>query len=198
MKVIETYDGNGKIAEIFSELSYEESEFDYGRPWRKQLCLVNWFNNGYKIEIRDWPDDYSKGGYGIIFDKNEVRIVKDHLEKLIQNLEKENKELSRDFKFDFNSGFKNDDYHNSEYKFQIIKPYVQLTSNKTGLTKEMNIIFWDQILPWNGIKLNGLKVDFRYWPLKYDRGDHQGITLDSNSEIKKVIIGLNKYINGNY
>lgn len=44
-----------------------------GSLYRKELCVVNWFGNGPKYDIRGWNEDHTKMTRGISLSEDEFR-----------------------------------------------------------------------------------------------------------------------------
>ena len=52
------------------------------KGWTKELNLVSWNEKEPKYDIRDWSPDHSKMGKGVTLSMDEIRVLKETLEKL--------------------------------------------------------------------------------------------------------------------
>lgn len=63
-------------------------EYEYGvisessKGWKKELNLVSWNNNKAKYDIREWDPEHEKMGKGITFSEDELRVLKEILNKM--------------------------------------------------------------------------------------------------------------------
>lgn len=63
-------------------------EYEYGvisespKGWKKELNLVSWNNNKAKYDIREWDPEHEKMGKGITFSEDELRTLKEILNKI--------------------------------------------------------------------------------------------------------------------
>ena len=48
----------------------------------KELNLVSWNNNKAKYDIREWDPEHEKMGKGITFNEDELRALKEILNKM--------------------------------------------------------------------------------------------------------------------
>ena len=180
---------------------------DYG--YKKAIKLVRYEKEFEpKIEIRDWlyndDGDIIKIGYGIRFTREETIKLRTLLEKVLNHFGREGKMINY-IPLDENikkiGHYIDDEY--GEFKiYKYPKPLEELSSEDKLLKKEVNFVYWDDVLPGTKIKLKGLKIDIRYWPLHLDldldennKRRHRGITLDNNYEIQKTIEVFDNYIN---
>ena len=53
------------------------------KGWMKELNLVSWNEKEPKYDIRDWSPDHSKMGKGVTLSIDEIRVLKETLEKLL-------------------------------------------------------------------------------------------------------------------
>lgn len=51
--------------------------------YRKELCVVNWFGNGPKYDIRGWNEDHTKMTKGISLTEEEFRELIEAGEQLL-------------------------------------------------------------------------------------------------------------------
>ena len=52
------------------------------KGWTKELNLVSWNEKEPKYDIRDWSPDHSKMGKGVTLSMDELKVLKETLEKL--------------------------------------------------------------------------------------------------------------------
>ena len=52
------------------------------KGWTKELNLVSWNEKEPKYDIRDWSPDHSKMGKGVTLSMDEIKVLKETLEKL--------------------------------------------------------------------------------------------------------------------
>lgn len=52
------------------------------KGWLKELNLVSWNDRDVKFDIREWSEDHSKMSKGITLSNEEVRELKDLLNKI--------------------------------------------------------------------------------------------------------------------
>ena len=52
------------------------------KGWTKELNLVSWNEKEPKYDIRDWSPDHSKMGKGVTLSMDEIKELKETLEKL--------------------------------------------------------------------------------------------------------------------
>ena len=52
------------------------------RGWRKEVNRVSWNEREPKLEIREWSDDYSRLGKGVVFTADEVAKLKEILNSI--------------------------------------------------------------------------------------------------------------------
>ncbi|NMP38454.1 MAG: hypothetical protein GX051_10110 [Clostridiales bacterium] len=70
-----------------AELKYEIEEniaaiSEEKGGWVKELNLISWNGNEAKYDIRSWSVDHSRMGKGVTLTEDEMRALKDALEKL--------------------------------------------------------------------------------------------------------------------
>ncbi|MGX7091881.1 YdbC family protein [Hutsoniella sourekii] len=64
------------VEEAYAELSTN------AKGWSKQLTKVSWNGRPGKYDIRDWAPDYSKMGKGVTFTPEELKVLRDTLNKM--------------------------------------------------------------------------------------------------------------------
>ena len=52
------------------------------KGWKKEINMVSWNNYPAKYDIRDWDPDYEKMSKGLTFNKEEIKKLRDILNKL--------------------------------------------------------------------------------------------------------------------
>lgn len=52
------------------------------RGWTKEVNVISWNKRNPKVDIRDWNEDHEKMGKGITLKKEELKKLKELLEKL--------------------------------------------------------------------------------------------------------------------
>lgn len=52
------------------------------RGWTKEVNVISWNKRNPKVDIRDWNEDHGKMGKGITLKKEELKKLKELLEKL--------------------------------------------------------------------------------------------------------------------
>lgn len=52
------------------------------KGWTKELNLVSWNDYPSKYDIREWDPDHTKMGKGVTLNKEEMRILKELINKL--------------------------------------------------------------------------------------------------------------------
>ncbi len=52
------------------------------KGWTKELNLVSWNDYPSKYDIREWDPDHQKMGKGVTLNKEEMRILKELINKL--------------------------------------------------------------------------------------------------------------------
>ncbi len=52
------------------------------KGWTKELNLVSWNGNAPKYDLRTWAPEHEKMGKGITLTEEEVKILKDLLDKV--------------------------------------------------------------------------------------------------------------------
>ena len=70
-----------------SEFSYEILEeigvlSENAKGWTKELTKVSWNEREPKFDIRDWSPEYDKMGKGLTFSEEELRQLRDVLNKM--------------------------------------------------------------------------------------------------------------------
>lgn len=70
-----------------AEIKYEITEelgvlSESTRGWTKEINLVSWNNYGAKYDIREWAPEHAKMGKGVTFTADEIRELRDILNKL--------------------------------------------------------------------------------------------------------------------
>jgi hypothetical protein len=69
-------DINFEIKESIGVLS------ESAKGWRKELNLVSWNDREPKYDIREWSPEHDKIGKGVTLSKEEVKALKQVLDKL--------------------------------------------------------------------------------------------------------------------
>lgn len=52
------------------------------KGWSKELTSVSWNEREAKYDIREWSEDYSKMSKGLTFTSEELRLLRDALNKI--------------------------------------------------------------------------------------------------------------------
>lgn len=52
------------------------------KGWSKELTSVSWNEREAKYDIREWSPDYTKMGKGLTFTSEELRILRDTLNRM--------------------------------------------------------------------------------------------------------------------
>lgn len=70
-----------------AEIKYEITEklgvlSESARGWTKEINLVSWNNYDAKYDIREWAPEHSKMGKGVTFTLDEIKELRDILNKL--------------------------------------------------------------------------------------------------------------------
>lgn len=52
------------------------------KGWKKELNLISWNDKDAKYDIREWSPDHAKMGKGITFSIDELRVLKEILNKI--------------------------------------------------------------------------------------------------------------------
>lgn len=65
--------------EIISEIGVLSKN---AKGWCKELNLVSWNNREPKYDIRDWSEGHEKTGKGITLNDEEIKALRDILNKL--------------------------------------------------------------------------------------------------------------------
>lgn len=52
------------------------------KGWTKELNLISWNDLEPKFDIRDWGPDHNKMGKGVTLSKEELKMLKDILNKI--------------------------------------------------------------------------------------------------------------------
>ncbi|EFR30687.1 YdbC family protein [Eremococcus coleocola] len=65
-----------EIEEHYGQLSTN------AKGWAKELTKVAWNGRPAKYDIRDWDPDYEKMGKGLTFTHEELKILRDCLNKM--------------------------------------------------------------------------------------------------------------------
>lgn len=52
------------------------------KGWTKELNLISWNDREPKFDIRDWGPDHNKMGKGVTLSKEELKMLKDILNKM--------------------------------------------------------------------------------------------------------------------
>lgn len=52
------------------------------KGWSKELTSVSWNDRDAKYDIRDWSPDYAKMGKGLTFTNEELRLLRDALNRM--------------------------------------------------------------------------------------------------------------------
>ena len=60
--------GNFELVEVLHQFPEQENAV-----YRKELCIVDWFGNGPKYDIRGWNEDHTKMTKGISMTEEEFR-----------------------------------------------------------------------------------------------------------------------------
>jgi hypothetical protein len=77
------------MAELKFEIVKELGVLSEGtRGWQKEINMVSWNDRKAKLDIRDWSPDHLKMGKGVTLNTEEVKMLKELLEKInIEELE---------------------------------------------------------------------------------------------------------------
>ncbi|MBG9978085.1 YdbC family protein [Ruoffia tabacinasalis] len=65
-----------EIIEHYGQLS------ENAKGWSKELTKVSWNEREPKFDIRDWSPDYDKMGKGLTLTEEELRVLRDVLNKM--------------------------------------------------------------------------------------------------------------------
>lgn len=70
-----------------AEIKYEITEklgvlSESARGWTKEINLVSWNNYDAKYDIREWDPEHVKMGKGVTFTADEIKELRDILNKL--------------------------------------------------------------------------------------------------------------------
>ena len=70
-----------------ADIKYEiEKELGYisesAKGWKKELNLISWNGKEAKYDLRDWATEHEKMGKGITFTNDELKSLKELLNKL--------------------------------------------------------------------------------------------------------------------
>ena len=57
------------------------------RGWNKELNLVSWNDRPAKYDLREWAPDHSRMGKGVTLTEDELRRLKELIDKEIQYLD---------------------------------------------------------------------------------------------------------------
>lgn len=52
------------------------------KGWKKELNLISWNEREPKYDIRDWSEDHSKMGKGVTLTDDEIKKLRDVLNKI--------------------------------------------------------------------------------------------------------------------
>lgn len=52
------------------------------KGWKKEVNAISWNGKKAKIDIRDWDENHQKMGKGITLNKEELKQLKDVLDKI--------------------------------------------------------------------------------------------------------------------
>ncbi|MCJ7690303.1 MAG: PC4/YdbC family ssDNA-binding protein [Clostridiaceae bacterium] len=70
-----------------AEIKYEIKETlgalsESSKMWKKELNLISWNDKEAKYDIRDWSPEHEKMGKGVTLTADEVKLLRDILNKL--------------------------------------------------------------------------------------------------------------------
>jgi hypothetical protein len=70
-----------------AEIKYEIKETlgalsESSKMWKKELNLISWNDKEAKYDIRDWSPEHEKMGKGITLTADELKLLRDILNKL--------------------------------------------------------------------------------------------------------------------
>ncbi|MGK0468050.1 YdbC family protein [Clostridium sp.] len=70
-----------------AEIKYEIKETlgslsESSKMWKKELNLISWNDKEAKYDIRDWSPEHEKMGKGLTLTTDELKLLKDILNKL--------------------------------------------------------------------------------------------------------------------
>lgn len=70
-----------------ADIKYEITEelvilSESARGWTKELNMVSWNDREPKFDIREWSPEHEKMGKGVTLNKEEMKKIKDILNKL--------------------------------------------------------------------------------------------------------------------
>lgn len=71
------------MAEIKFEIKETIGAFsESSRGWTKELNLISWNEKSPKYDLRDWAPDHSKMGKGITLNAEELKALRDLLNRM--------------------------------------------------------------------------------------------------------------------
>jgi len=70
-----------------ADIKYEITEelvvlSESSRGWTKELNMISWNDREPKFDIREWSPEHERMGKGVTLSKDEMKILKDVLNKL--------------------------------------------------------------------------------------------------------------------
>ena len=75
--------GGEKMAEIKYEITEELVVLsESAKGWSKELNMVSWNDREPKFDIREWSPKHERMGKGVTLSKEEMKIIKDILNKI--------------------------------------------------------------------------------------------------------------------
>ncbi len=71
------------MAEIKYEITEELAVLsESAKGWTKELNMVSWNDREPKFDIREWSPEHERMGKGVTLNKEEIKIIKDILNKI--------------------------------------------------------------------------------------------------------------------
>lgn len=71
------------MAEIKYEITEELAVLsESAKGWTKELNMVSWNDREPKFDIREWSPEHERMGKGVTLNKEEMKIIKDILNKI--------------------------------------------------------------------------------------------------------------------
>lgn len=73
--------------EILNELGVISES---SKGWKKELTRISWNGEEPKYDIRTWDSEYKKMGKGITLTEEELRVLKELIDRELEILDKQN------------------------------------------------------------------------------------------------------------
>lgn len=75
--------GSNQMSDIKYEITQSLGVLsENAKGWKKELNLISWNEREPKYDIRDWSEDHSKMGKGVTLTDDEIKKLRDVLNKI--------------------------------------------------------------------------------------------------------------------